>query len=98
MKRASRIATTKPRIISHATWAPNSSCAMPAIASLVGTTPWAPSAPWIITPSGVREAVTSVAPAPMSRKPSTAFSAPPATCPADLRRAIRPIAVMMPMR
>ena len=84
--------------MSQETCAPNSSWAMPAIASLVGTTPWAPSAPWIMAPSGVREALTRVAPAPMSRKPSTALMAPPATCPAVRRRAIRPIAVMMPMR
>jgi hypothetical protein len=71
---------------------------MPTMASLVGMTPCAPVEPWIISPSGARELTTSPAPAPMRRKPSVALMAPPTTWPVDLRRAIRPTAVMMPMR
>jgi hypothetical protein len=71
---------------------------MPAIASLVGITPCAPVAPWIMVPSGASEATTSVAPAPISRNPRVAFNAPPITWPVDLRSATRPTAVMMPIR
>ena len=88
----------KPMIISHDTCAPYSCCAMPTIASFVGTTPCAPSAPWSITPSGSKDAVTSVAPALTRRNPSVAFRAPPITAPMLLRSEMRPIAVIMPMR
>ena len=88
----------KPRIINQATWPPNWSWAIPTMASLVGTTPWVPAAPWIITPRGCSDDTTKVAPALMSRKPNVAFSAPPITWPVDLRSAINPTAVMIPMR
>ena len=98
MNRASTRLIAKPRIISHDTWAPYSAWATATIASLVGTTPWAPVAPRIMAPSGSSEAMTSVAPAPISRNPRVAFSAEPMTCPALLRSATMPTAVMMPMR
>ena len=49
-------------------------------------------------PRGSKDATTNVAPAPMSKKPSVALMAPPTTWPEDFRRAMRPMAVMMPMR
>ncbi len=96
VKRARTRLSANPAIMVQATWAPNSSWAMATIASLVGTTPWAPVAPWIIVPKGSRAAVTRPAPAPMSRKPSTALRPPPTTCPVDRRSAISPTAVIRP--
>ena len=69
---------------------------MPTMASLVGTTPLVPAA-LDHHAGGLSDATTSPAPAPMSRKPRVAF-APPITWPVLLRNAMRPTAVMMPMR
>ena len=68
MRAMSRL-TAKPPIITQATWAPNSAAAMETMASFVGTTPWAPVACRISSPNGVREAMTTFAPAPRIRKP-----------------------------
>ena len=96
--RASNSEMRNPASMIHATWDPYCCWAMPAIASLVGTTPCAPSAPSIIFPNGPRELTTSPAPAPIKRKPRVALIAASAIWPTDLRIAASPTAVMMPMR
>ena len=78
-ERASSRLIAKPRIINQATCAPNWFCAMPTMASLVGTTPLVPAAPLDHHAQRPQRATTSPAPAPMSRKPSVAFNAPPIT-------------------